>query len=265
MLSFEEAAKQLDEFVDALPEGIYDDLNGGVNLIDEVRRDDSGHYVMGLYHHDAMGRYVEIFYGSFTALYGGASDEIFAAQLRKTLHHELTHHIESKAGDRTLERWDAEQKALWEQEQEKPIETDSVLFVDGPGGLLALAADSLFRDMAAERGIADIYSACAVLEGEPPPLPVEAFRQARAVGADLAGGEPPAVSRELLKDYGAILCMTMEQADALALRFPEFDKLILCLGGQDITVSPAKNGWARAMRTLRREVASLVDELAWDE
>ena len=263
MLSFEEAAKRLDEFVDALPEGIYDDLNGGVNLIDAERRDEDGRYVMGLYHHDAMGRYVEIFYGSFTALYGGASDEIFAAQLRKTLHHELTHHIENKAGDRTLERWDAEQKALWEQGE--PIETDSVLFVDGGGGLLALAADSLFRDMAAEKGIAEIFSGCAVLDDDTPPLPVEAFRQARAVGADLAGGSPPVVSRELLKDYGAILCMTMEQADALSERFPEFDKLILCLGERDITVAEAKNGWAKAMRTLRKEVAALVDELAWDE
>ena len=263
MLSFEEAARRLDEFVDALPEGIYDDLNGGVNLIDAERRDDSGRYVMGLYHHDAMGRYVEIFYGSFTALYGGASDEIFAAQLRKTLHHELTHHIENKAGDRTLERWDAEQKALWEQGE--PIETDSVLFVDGGGGLLALAADSLFRDMAAERGVAGITSGCAVLGDEIPPLPVEAFRQARAVGADLAGGTPPAVSRGLLKDYGAILCMTMEQADALAERFPEFDNTILCLGEEDITVAPTKNGWAKAMRALRREIAALVDELAWDD
>ena len=263
MLSFEEAARRLDEFVDALPEGIYDDLNGGVNLIDETRRDEDGRYVMGLYHHDAMGRYVEIFYGSFTAVYGGASDEIFAAQLRKTLHHELTHHIESKAGDRTLERWDAEQKALWERGD--PIETDSVLFVDGAGGLLALAADSLFRDMAHERDVADVRSGCAVLGGDIPPLPVEAFRQARAVGANLAGGTPPVVSRELLQSYGAILCMTMEQADALAERFPEFDELILCLGEQDITVAETKNGWARAMRTLRKEVAALVDELAaWD-
>ena len=35
MLSFEDAGRVLDEAVERLPEGIFDDLNGGVNLLPE--------------------------------------------------------------------------------------------------------------------------------------------------------------------------------------------------------------------------------------
>ena len=102
MLGFEEVGALLDRAAEALPREIFKDLNGGVNLIDDVRRDEDGNYIMGLYHHDGMGRYIEIFYGSFAALYPDAEPEELERELRKTLHHELTHHIENKAGDRTL-------------------------------------------------------------------------------------------------------------------------------------------------------------------
>ena len=70
---------------------------------------------------------MEIFYGSFLKVYPEATDAEFAAELRRTLHHELTHHIEGLAGDRTLERWDEEQTALW-REGGAPLRADSILW-----------------------------------------------------------------------------------------------------------------------------------------
>lgn len=223
MLSFEQAGEILDEAVDELPDGIYDDLNGGVNLLPETRRSADGRYTMGLYHHDEMGRYVEIFYGSFVAVYGHASDETFARELKKTLHHELTHHVENKAGDRTLERWDEEQTLKWELGE--PLEAGSVLFVDGGGDeKLAEEADRLFRE-----ALPEMKSGFTAL---------------------------PGAAAETLSAFDAVLCMTLEQAEALAERFPQFDEKILCLGEKDI-LPPLR----KAQRQLRRALRYLVAEL----
>ena len=230
MLSFEEAGKVLDEAVEALPEGIFDDLNGGVNLLPDEKRGEDGRLILGLYHNDAMGRWVEIFYGSFLRVFPEATDEAFAEELRKTLRHELTHHVESKAGDRTLEHWDEEQKALW-LESGEPLTADSVLFVDADGAL-ARQADALFREVSRERGL-DVRSGWCGLSG--------------ATAAQLDW-------------YDAVLCMTLEQADALAERFPEADEKILCLGEKDIL--PCRRGTERA---LRREIEYLADELATED
>ena len=221
MLSFEQAGEILDAAVDALPEGIYDDLNGGVNLIRGARRSEDGRYTMGMYHHDGMGRYVEIFYGSFVAVYGHKSDEVFAEELKKTLRHELTHHVESKAGDHTLEKWDEEQTLLWQAREAEPfsLKADSVLFVCDDG-TLSSEADALFR---------------AAL----PDFPKSGA--ARASDATAA----------LLAEYDAVLCMTLIQADALAERFPEHDRKILCLGEKDV----------QTRRQLKREIRWLAEEL----
>ena len=230
MLSFEEAGRVLDEAVEALPEGIFDDLNGGVNLLPEEKLGKDGRYILGLYHNDAMGRYVEIFYGSFLKVFPDAADAEFAEELRKTLRHELTHHVESKAGDRTLERWDDEQTDLW-LSGGAPLKTQSVLFADDDGWL-SQQADELFRDASGARGL-DVRSGwCAV-------------------------GKATAAT---LDRYEAVLCMTMEQAEALAARFPEADEKILCLGEKDIF--PDRRGTNRA---LRREIEYLAEELAMED
>ncbi len=226
MLSFEEAGKILDEAVERLPEGIFDDLNGGVNLLPEERQGEDGRYVLGLYHHDSMWRYVEIFYGSFVKVFPGVSDGKFAEELEKTLRHELTHHVENKAGDRTLERWDEEQTELWREGE--PLMADSVLFLDGDG-VLSQQADALFREAARARGL-DVRSGCCTIGG---------------------------ATAALLEQYDAVLCMTLEQADALAARFPAADEKILCLGEKDILPDQRRTG-----RVLRREIEFLADELA---
>ena len=229
MLSFEEAGRVLDAAVEELPEGIFDDLNGGVNLLPGERPTEDGRYTLGLYHHDAMGRYVEIFYGSFLKAFPGASDEKFAAELKKTLHHELTHHVENKAGDRTLEHWDEEQTALWLEGE--ALTARSVLFVDGDGRL-AQQADALFRDALRARAMEIRSGWCAL-------------------------GDATAA---LLDRYEAVLCMTMEQAEDLAARFPAADEKILCLGEKDILPDRP-----RTDRVLRREIEYLADELTMED
>ena len=73
MVTFEEAAAMLDEAVDALPQEIFNKLNGGVNLLPARRTDENGLLVMGMYFVDQMGRHVEIYYGSFRERYAAAA------------------------------------------------------------------------------------------------------------------------------------------------------------------------------------------------
>lgn len=142
MVTFEEAAAMLDEAADSLPEEIFDKLNGGVNLLPARRTDEHGLLVMGMYFVDQMGRHIEIYYGSFKERFAAAPPERWKRELAKTLKHELTHHLENLAYDRSLERWDAEHVAwLLSGLEDEPLEAESVLFVDADGsGLAAMAA-----------------------------------------------------------------------------------------------------------------------------
>lgn len=108
----ETAAELLSQACERLPEEIFRELNGGVNLLPEQRRSADGLVTLGLYHHNAMGRYIELFYGSFRAVYPDADANLLAQKLDETLRHELTHHLESLAGDRSLERWDEQHRAM---------------------------------------------------------------------------------------------------------------------------------------------------------
>lgn len=107
----ETAARLLDEECEKLPEAVFQNLNGGVNLQPEVRRDADGLYTLGLYHNDAMGRWIELFYGSMRAVQPDCDEEALRELLSSTLRHELTHHLENMAGDRSLEEWDAAHRA----------------------------------------------------------------------------------------------------------------------------------------------------------
>jgi len=262
MLTFEEAGQVLDEAVEALPEGIFRELNGGVNLQREARRGADGGYIMGLYHRDAMGRWIEIFYGSFLALYGDIPAAQFREHLDATLRHELTHHIESLAGDRTLEKWDEEQKALWEQDP-APLDADSVLFVDDDDCALAPAAAALFARLAAE-ACPLVRSESAGLAAGAAPLP-EAVKAAANAGADISRHIPQTVTESLVDAYGAVMCMTLLQADTLALRFPGRDEKIMCLGETDILLPKRRTLWGSTMRRLRRECEYLIGDLTAED
>jgi hypothetical protein len=62
---------------------------------------------------------VLLFYGSFCAVLGDAPRDVWYGQLRKTLLHELTHHLESLAGSRDLEYKDDEQVSRYREQRAK--------------------------------------------------------------------------------------------------------------------------------------------------
>ena len=109
MLTFEESDEAIAQLVEELPEAILEGLNFGINLREESLYDDNGLVILGQYHIEPMGlgRYVTINYGSMVEVYGHLSKSAFRKKLKYVLHHELTHHLESLAGDRSLEIQDA--------------------------------------------------------------------------------------------------------------------------------------------------------------
>lgn len=116
MLSFEQAGAILDEACEALPAGLFDGLNGGVSLLPDAVQEEDGRYTLGMYHEDMMGCWIEIFYGSMAAVCEDEAD--FRQALVETLHHELRHHVEALAGDRTLEREDEEETEAYRRDME---------------------------------------------------------------------------------------------------------------------------------------------------
>ena len=107
--TFEETQEALDQMIDDLPPDIFKGLNGGVALVPDAMYDENGLLILGHYHVQpyGLGRYVSIYYGSMMAAYGHYGPQAFRERVKDTLYHELTHHLESLAGDRTLEKEDA--------------------------------------------------------------------------------------------------------------------------------------------------------------
>jgi hypothetical protein len=113
MISIEETESVLERLADELPAEFYGKLNGGIILLPESRlneNDRSGDlYTLGEYHYDAyMGRYIAIYYGSFSKVYGRLPQAQLEKRLREVLRHEFRHHLESLAGERDLEKEDDE-------------------------------------------------------------------------------------------------------------------------------------------------------------
>jgi len=110
MLTFEESQIALDELIDNLPSEIFRGLNCGVSLLPDTKYDANGLMILGQYTIDprGLGRYVTIYHGSMVLCHGHLPPEQFREKLKGTLHHELTHHLENLAGDRSLEIKDAQ-------------------------------------------------------------------------------------------------------------------------------------------------------------
>ena len=114
MISYDEVGMMLDEVAREMPEDLYIELNGGVILLPDIKihPESSGTnnlYILGEYHNQplGLGRYITIYYGSFIRVYGYSTPERQKDELRRVVYHEFQHHLESLAGDRSLEVQDA--------------------------------------------------------------------------------------------------------------------------------------------------------------
>ena len=88
----------LQEEAEKIPEKFYEGLNGGVIISEETKlspyAQNNDLYIAGQYLH---------------------SDEGMRREIARVLRHELKHHIEGRAGIRSLEKWDEEQIAAYLQ------------------------------------------------------------------------------------------------------------------------------------------------------
>lgn len=122
-MTIDEVTDFLDETAEQFPPALFDELNGGINLLEEDTVPDPAFpegemFILGEYCNDMMGRYINLYYGSFAAL---AEQEnwdraTWEAELRTTLSHELTHHMEQRSGLHALDDRDAEELAQWREE-----------------------------------------------------------------------------------------------------------------------------------------------------
>ena len=124
ILTIDEVNDILDDQAERFPEVLFDELNGGINLLEEAVPDpefpEGEMYILGEYCSDMLGQYINLYYGSFAALAEKEDwdEEIWKDELWITLSHELTHHMEARGGLHALDDRDAEELAAWRAEYE---------------------------------------------------------------------------------------------------------------------------------------------------
>ena len=122
VLSIDEVNDLLDEMAEQFPEALFDGLNGGVNLLEEAVPDpdfpEREMYILGEYCDDLLGNYINLYYGSFAALAEREDWDrrTWLDELRTTLSHELTHHMELRGGLHGLDDRDAAELEAWRAE-----------------------------------------------------------------------------------------------------------------------------------------------------
>ena len=128
ILTIDEVNDLLDEMAEEFPAVLFDELNGGVNLLEEAVPDpefpEGEMSILGEYCDDLLGRYINLYYGSFAAL-AEREDwdrETWEDELYTTLSHELTHHMEGRGGLHALDDRDAAERAAWRAELEQQEE-----------------------------------------------------------------------------------------------------------------------------------------------
>lgn len=112
MLTFDETAALLDDIVDALPPELTEGLTGGIYLVPEPKPHPvlpfPKYMVMGEYiNQHQLGSHIFVCYGSVIAAHPDADVAEMRNILRDIVQHELRHHVEGKAGSKTLEIEDA--------------------------------------------------------------------------------------------------------------------------------------------------------------
>ena len=122
ILTIDQVNDALDEMAEGFPQVLFEELNGGVNLLEEALPDpqfpEGEMYILGEYCEDVLGRYINLYYGSFAALAERENwdQDTWADELYTTLSHELTHHMESRGGLHALDDRDAAELSAWRRE-----------------------------------------------------------------------------------------------------------------------------------------------------
>ena len=84
ILTIDEVNDLLDEMAEEFPAVLFDELNGGVNLLEEAVPDpefpEGEMYILGEYCDDLLGRYINLYYGSFA---GAAELAAWRAELEQ--------------------------------------------------------------------------------------------------------------------------------------------------------------------------------------
>ena len=125
ILSIDQVGEILDEMAEQFPACLFEELNGGINLMEDTVPDpefpEGELYILGEFCDDILGRYINLYYGSFAALAQQEDwdGETWREELRITLSHELTHHMESRSGLHALDDRDAEELEAFRREYEQ--------------------------------------------------------------------------------------------------------------------------------------------------
>ena len=265
MLTFDEAAAWLDTCMEKLPKGIFARLNGGVNLMPDAEYDEDGLLTMGMYIRDYMGRRVEIYYGSFAESMADSGDDEVRAELEKTLKHELTHHVETLAGDRSLEKQDERERKDMLGEF-APLAAKSVIFADKDDAAFAPVCDAMFKKACGEKGLEFISASAGI-------APAAARDKKCAAASESFGiclsGAPRKIDEAMIDSYEAVLCLNKDIAASLAEAFPQYEEKIMCLGYTDY-IAPKlafKSTWVGLCRALEKEIENLIGDMtgAYDD
>lgn len=112
MLDIEAFHTMVDSISQEIPEEFLVELNGGIMTMEQAKRqpDLEDVYTLGEYRVQipGLGRYIVLYYGSFVSVFGqDAPRGRMRKEIRKTILHELRHHVESLAGCDALEVEDA--------------------------------------------------------------------------------------------------------------------------------------------------------------
>lgn len=119
--SYEQMGDWLEEIAQQFPEVFFEELDGGIQLEREELSDPDfppgEMYIMGEYCHDALGRYILLYYGSFARLLEEEDEAVWKDEIFATVAHEFTHHMEDTAGLHALDDKDEEflRQAMEEQ------------------------------------------------------------------------------------------------------------------------------------------------------
>ena len=120
ILTIDDVNDLLDEMAEGFPAVLFDGLNGGMNLLEEALPDpefpEGEMYILGEYCEDCLGRYINLYYGSFAALLPEEDEEGWKDELFATVAHEFTHHMEETAGLHALDDRDAEELEEYRRE-----------------------------------------------------------------------------------------------------------------------------------------------------